>query len=782
MPKYTFEDINKEEYVSSVLKDMTDHFEEYTIPLDSKAQKGFIDKYAEAFDSQAAEFTEHSGSRQCLGELLADYNRVISDPNSITPEVMKGMYANIYKLFDILDMRDSNLPFGLDNHFPPETRSIENYKEHAQKIWVFLSSFAKRIDDAGNTVNASWYKYVFFDRFDFKTPYTAYALKENEALNKRRERDEIIIPEEVKAEWNDIKDTISIYSKSARSVNLIGRFWEFASPTFGYDLNAYFHVRKTGEFADVADRDRCFRILGNALLPILHMASDDNFPSWETQFPEQERTPELFLKKMEEVWNFLKFIYAKAGKDNFITIADPGLLNQYYNEFSKNYKATPIDALQQENENANADKDELINNEAPADKEDVIDEKDPIDDNIIDVQEPMEESIADKMSKEDYIEASLREMREHFIDIMIPYGEILQNEFLDSFSQNYYERGSFTPDVPGYLKRLAEDFNKVKDSTKEPSKDELDKLYHTLAKLNYELGVAESSSVDSQFSAEERTLKNYIENAHKAWALVTGFCKKIKDAGDSYLPGPAWYNEKFFQRFNFKASYDAYMTEKAKIKRGPSPLDIKIAEMMAEMDDKDQKDPLKKPLNDFEVAANAHIWGSGGHPTEFNEIKKWAKAYKKSQDDNEKSENAKRLYSACRVYLNAHTDDGNTSNIGGQATIGGRMRKQAVVQLLKTMELSDKPYHKNVTDAYSKMCAANNKPYLILNYGALEASLASHSKASLEKGDENTDKVKAYKELKLAAKAFKAKAKKNPPKPAKEPGLAKNINNPQIKI
>lgn len=139
---------------------------------------------------------------------------------------------------------------------------------------------------------------------------------------------------------------------------------------------------------------------------------------------------------------------------------------------------------------------------------------------------------------------------------------------------------------------------------------------------------------------------------------------------------------------------------------------------------------------------------TGGHANEFNAIKEAVQAL----DDNYQSVEAKMaVYNACYAYLSKHTTDG--SHIGGQKSEVGRLRKQAVVNLLQV--LSREPDVK----AELREVEKNEPNRMKLNFAELEKSLAK--KTGMKKVDNKYllgTKRKAYAELKAEQQRAEAAA------------------------
>ena len=147
---------------------------------------------------------------------------------------------------------------------------------------------------------------------------------------------------------------------------------------------------------------------------------------------------------------------------------------------------------------------------------------------------------------------------------------------------------------------------------------------------------------------------------------------------------------------------------------------------------------------------------TGANAETFKNIKECADVYDSPiwshVPEAEKREN---LYRACDKYLRAHTADGRT--IDGQNTKTGRLRKQAVLGMIRALELyPDVQRVKARMDEEAFQASANGgkQPTRVrLNYIELEKSLAGASKLGpkLSREDKlNPDKInrKAFSELK----------------------------------
>ena len=153
------------------------------------------------------------------------------------------------------------------------------------------------------------------------------------------------------------------------------------------------------------------------------------------------------------------------------------------------------------------------------------------------------------------------------------------------------------------------------------------------------------------------------------------------------------------------------------------------------------------------MASNAGIWGRGGHPTEFGNVRTAAAAYKQADAQNRNTA-AQELYRACRVYMDRHTDNGAAQyDIGGQLSIGGRLRKQAIVQILQIM--TENPAFADLDTDYRRACAEEHREPVELNIADLVGSLAAHSKAKMPRGVQHSARDKAYAELRTATTVFR---------------------------
>lgn len=131
------------------------------------------------------------------------------------------------------------------------------------------------------------------------------------------------------------------------------------------------------------------------------------------------------------------------------------------------------------------------------------------------------------------------------------------------------------------------------------------------------------------------------------------------------------------------------------------------------------------------------IWS--GHQNVFDKVHIALLKYARQRtDDAIQQSTIDELYSACREYLDIHTDNGRRQNsIGGQNTTGGKVRKQAVVKMLKTL---------TEEGMVSDNCLNGR---IELDFDALETSLAKNA----------TGKKSPYADLEAETTKFKDKVK-----------------------
>ncbi len=178
-------------------------------------------------------------------------------------------------------------------------------------------------------------------------------------------------------------------------------------------------------------------------------------------------------------------------------------------------------------------------------------------------------------------------------------------------------------------------------------------------------------------------------------------------------------------------------------------------------------------MDAFKAIMNEKV--SSGHKAQFQAIRDAVEGYVAIGYGNE---SAASLYKACRDYLNCHTSDGISNDIGGQHSDVGRLRKQAVVKLLDVMEskAAEMLHYDNKEDepAYPEFKAAvasyeadyknkhNGQDCPKLNITELKRSLARNSHAREDQTIQNADKRitnKAYAELEAKKKEYAAAKK-----------------------
>lgn len=148
---------------------------------------------------------------------------------------------------------------------------------------------------------------------------------------------------------------------------------------------------------------------------------------------------------------------------------------------------------------------------------------------------------------------------------------------------------------------------------------------------------------------------------------------------------------------------------------------------------------LKGAVNAFKAIQDKQLsFGrTGGHANEFNAVKEAVQAL----DDYPGKDDKMAVYNACYAYLSKHTADG--SHIGGQKSEVGRLRKQAVVNLLQVLS-QDADVKEELREV-----ERDEPNRMRLNFGELEKSLAK--KTSMQKVDNKYllgTKRRAYAELK----------------------------------
>ena len=180
-----------------------------------------------------------------------------------------------------------------------------------------------------------------------------------------------------------------------------------------------------------------------------------------------------------------------------------------------------------------------------------------------------------------------------------------------------------------------------------------------------------------------------------------------------------------------------------------------------------QQEVLQKDILDafesYDVASRQFLWGGSGHRTEFEAIRTAIREFKQEADIGRRSDRAKELYCACRVYLDKHTDNGQRQyDIGGQKQAGGRMRKQAVINIMRILDersskaTDEHDTYRDIQANYKHYCERTRIPAIEPDYNALEGSLANETCKEVRNSQLPVHE-KAYKELQIATEAFRTK-------------------------
>ena len=293
------------------------------------------------------------------------------------------------------------------------------------------------------------------------------------------------------------------------------------------------------------------------------------------------------------------------------------------------------------------------------------------------------------------------------------------------------------------------------------------KMYTELKSFCADLG-------QDRLRSNEATAENYLIASAEFYALLKAMTYNMKDDKCYYNKETGkYYADVFNEAYSsykglepvdldkedeYEDEYeDDYEVDEAEMEQDAPVQEEQINPAPAEQPVPAQpQDVLTDALKEFEVAANAHIWGGGGHPTEFGNVRALVAAYQ-APDNANRNETVRQLYSACRVYMDKHTDNSRTQeNIGGQKTIGGRLRKQAIVQILRVMsEQQDDPLFADLESVYQNVCQQENRNMVPLELDGMENSLAAGSKAAMPRDRRYSPREKAYAELKTAATAFR---------------------------
>lgn len=338
MPKklYSQEEQLSKEFIQREQEYIREHMQEYLIPEDEKSQQAFVDKFIKE-DMKRGSFEENVA--KYLQRIVKDFNTVNHSPEELPPKTMHEMYRDLVNINYLLSLDNADLSPSVDGQFPPESRSAANFKKNVNRLWTFLTGISRRMDVSSMEQTPAWYMECFFKDFDFDGAYRAFgedelkkqeeaekkAAEEAEAARKeaeekaeqeriRQERTDKVYADYVPQEYKDALKTmyseVIIQDSWSKNMHELGQHNRFTY-RFPNLMTFYFRTLHDGKFIDNADRDTCFRFLGNYILPHLWMTDSNN---WEEQFPEKERTPENFQKKFMEVWDFLKVLQAESNR------------------------------------------------------------------------------------------------------------------------------------------------------------------------------------------------------------------------------------------------------------------------------------------------------------------------------------------------------------------------------------------------------------------------------------------------------------------------------------
>ncbi len=140
-------------------------------------------------------------------------------------------------------------------------------------------------------------------------------------------------------------------------------------------------------------------------------------------------------------------------------------------------------------------------------------------------------------------------------------------------------------------------------------------------------------------------------------------------------------------------------------------------------------------------------WGrTGKHAQQFNAIKEAVQALQDQSIEKSEAERKADVYKACEAYIRSHSRDGRS--IGGQGSEVGRLRKQAVVNLLQVLSKDN-----DVQELLAAEGKNKNVQKTKLSFADLEKSLAKKSAAKTENRYLTGAKKKAYAELNAETKA-----------------------------
>ena len=213
---------------------------------------------------------------------------------------------------------------------------------------------------------------------------------------------------------------------------------------------------------------------------------------------------------------------------------------------------------------------------------------------------------------------------------------------------------------------------------------------------------------------------------------------------------------------NTKTQWKEFKTNVAKLEQDMTALYNSVTEQGLE-----NMTEMKDAMDSFNAIKNVPV--KSKHADQFTAIIDAVNNYDGIRNEVESATN---LYKACREYLNCHTSDGRSNSIGGQGSLGGRYRKQAVVKLLEVMEKNaEKQFvFKNAKEEYAKFYKESKQVEACpaLDISALKRSLAKGSDAKVDKAIKNNNErmmKKAYAELESRTKEYRNDIQKADVKP-----------------
>ena len=373
----------------------------------------------------------------------------------------------------------------------------------------------------------------------------------------------------------------------------------------------------------------------------------------------------------------------------------------------------------------------------------------------------------------------------------------------------------------GPMEKVLKHYKRIKDNRdfyNEGLYNDLFKLYDGFQINRNEEGDL-ADNAEELFPKDTRSPEDFIEKVEKAWGFFQVYLNECETDGmykgnkeqfyqSVYLSGYNYHKTKHVERQNEKARNRKRKLENKNQKEEPeaenlgeevkqeipveapqnenneNDLQNEILvkeqkneifeedpkhEIIAENDDKKEIPNVEDKMQSFRqamimctVAARAGVFYSG-HKAEWNAV---VDAVGKCAKEEITNQNAIELYKACRIYLDQHTDFSNRQNdIGGQHYLGGRLRKAAVVQLLKNLENNCKAEmleFKDITKGYKRWCERKVHEFKSLEIENLEASLASKIAPDVAReyaGKSVTEK--AYSELTKEWKKLQSEMERN---------------------